>query len=300
MSKGDGQKIAVKFTENIISDINTNSQLMVETQDGIWTAIGTYGSTNIIDRAKDANLSTYWESRAANYVQVDLRQVSAFIHGIKVYCGASYRPTTYTISVSMDGITYNQVATGSVVAATGWQTFLIGAYTRANFVRIAFGYVTRLYLYELSLLVGDYIAGFKITGQQYKYVKGPLISKNYVIAAVEAHPTEARAVLITTTDLARFPTVEGNLTVEYDATKGTLAGLGGAVQSFTETFAPADLVPEPNPGIEDYVTVAPTAVIADFLEVVYAKAYNNETDDTITASPAAVTADLINIDIINP
>ena len=104
-------------------------------------------------------------------------------------------------------------------------------------------------------------------------------------------------ILITMDDIqGRFPTVEGNLTVEYDATKGNLTGQGGAVDSFITIFAPIDLAPEPNPGIVETITGAPSISI-DYLEVTYYKGYAAE---TITAAPAEITVAFLSTEVINP
>jgi hypothetical protein len=297
MSKGLGQKITIKFTEELTSVIDTSLQARVELQNPNYTAVGTY-SSNIIDRAFDGNTGTYWESRTVgNYIQIDLAQAARFVHGFKVYAGASYRPTNYTLSVSDDGTTYTTVKTDTIPQATGWHELLLDAPVKTRFVRVNFGYSSRLYLYEFILLIGDKIAGFTVKGQQYKYINGPLLDKEYVIENVSAHPTIDKAVLIEFNTFGRFPTVEGNLTVEYDATVGNLAGRGGFVESFVEVFTPTDLAPEPNPGIQETVTVAPATLEVDFIPVEYVNRYAEE---TITVAPATLEVELIHISIINP
>ena len=57
-------------------------------------------------------------------------------------------------------------------------------------------------------------------------------------------------------DYSRFPSVVGDITVEYDASLGNLAGSGGAVESFIETFTPTELVPIFNPNAPDHLTIA--------------------------------------------
>lgn len=98
-------------------------------------------------------------------------------------------------------------------------------------------------------------------------------------------------------EFSRFPTVEGNLTVEYDATVGNLAGRGGFVESFIETFTPTDLAPEPNPGIHETITVAPAELIINHIPISYHNRYGEE---TITVAPAELTVNLIYVGVINP
>jgi hypothetical protein len=141
-------------------------------------------------------------------------------------------------------------------------------------------------------------AAFLVQGKQYKYVNGPLIDKAYIVTKIEPHPTEPNAILLTVDNLSRFPTVEGELTITYDASKGNLAGAGGAVESFARTFTPTDLIPEPNPGIQENITAQPTITVV-INDIEYSKHYHTEPDH-ITAAPATVTVVITDVGIINP
>jgi hypothetical protein len=100
-------------------------------------------------------------------------------------------------------------------------------------------------------------------------------------------------------EFSRFPTVEGDLTVEYDASLGNLAGSGGAVESFIETFTPTGLVAEPNPGIHETITVAPAELTVDFIPIVYIDTFAEETD-LVTVAPAELTVELLHTSVVNP
>ncbi len=150
-------------------------------------------------------------------------------------------------------------------------------------------------------IVGDVssnIPAFKVEGKQYKYVNGPLINGDYQIESIVHHPTVANALLLTMNHLKRFSTVEGSLTVSYDASKGNLTGTAGAVESFIETFIPLDLVPEPNPNAEENISVAPFEIVAELKDIVYPKGYGEQ--GNISVAPFEVTATLINVEDINP
>lgn len=296
MSKGLGQKITIKFTEELTNVINTNAQARVEKQDLNILVNGTYSGSaaDLID----GNVSSLWQSRSTgNYIQIDLAQSARFVHGFKVYAGSSYRPSNYTLSVSEDGTTYTTIKTDTIPQATGWHELLLDAPVKARFVRINFGYTTRLYIYEFILLVGSKIAGFTVSGDEYKYINGPLLDKEYVIENVSEHSTIDKAVLIEFNTFGRFPTVEGNLTVEYDASIGNLAGRGGFVESFSEVFTPTDLAPEPNPGIQETITVAPAELVVNHIPISY---HNRYIEETITVAPAELTVNLIYVGVINP
>ncbi len=297
MSKSLGQKIAIKFTEPLT--ITNKPIIQYETQDGTWTANGTYGGS--ADTARDADTGTYWQSRStANYIQI-IRPGTKIV-GLKVYKGSSYRPSSYTLRTSDDGTTYTDVKTGGFAASTGWETAMFDAPIESDYLRINFGYSRRLYLYELVLIVEGYsnlqANDFLITGPEYKYINGELLNKRYEVETYGPHPTEPNAILLTFKTLSRFPTVEGDLTVEYDAANGLLAGHGGAVDSFIQTFAPEDLIPEPNPGIIETIIAAP-GVTYSYQEVEYASVYETELDH-IVGAPGEITLAYIHINDINP
>lgn len=103
-------------------------------------------------------------------------------------------------------------------------------------------------------------------------------------------------ILITMDWCGRFNNVEGDLTVKYDASKGNLAGVGGAVESFTEIFTPTDLVPEPNPGVAETITSLPNINTA-FTKVEY---NNRHASDCVVAKNPSIAVVFINVDDINP
>ena len=146
--------------------------------------------------------------------------------------------------------------------------------------------------------VSTSLSAFTVTGQEYKFIHGPLLNKTYTIQTVQKHPSLGdNYIQLIMNDLSRFPTVEGDLTVEYDATIGNLVGQGGGVESFTQTFTPEDLIPEPNPNQQETIEVAPVLLTVDLLPVEYV---NRFTEDTITIAPVELTVELIHISIINP
>jgi hypothetical protein len=67
-----------------------------------------------------------------------------------------------------------------------------------------------------------------------------------------------------------------------------LAGEGGAIESFTKVFIPTELIPEPNPGIQETITVVPYITL-DYLAIEYLKTYVKE---YLTTSPVTATTAL--------
>ncbi len=145
------------------------------------------------------------------------------------------------------------------------------------------------------------ISAFKVTGKEYQWVdgpdnNGPLIDKEYQVVAVVPHPTLGdNHIRIIFDDYSRFPSVVGDITVEYDTSLGNLAGSGGPVESFTEEFTPTGLVQKPNPGpAENFKMTAAAAV--DLLKVEYNNRYAVE-NFKITA---AATITLTFVGVVNP
>ena len=294
MSKGEGLKIGIKFTEDLIGDISPPITSF-ETQDGDWTANGTYSSF-AVDRAKDGDTSSYWQSRSSsNYIQIT--RPNTKLLGIKVYKGSSYRPRGYTVRTSEDGNNYTDIESGDIENVTGWEEIMFDEPVLSDYFRLNFGYSSRLYLYELVLIVEGYdnevVNDFVITGREYQYVKGSLIDKRYKVMDYERHPIEPNSILLTLDWWSRFNNVEGDITVKYHSGVGTLAGILGDVKNFEETFTPTDLVPEPNPGIQETITVAPSELTTSLKPITYTCGFAKE---TITVAPSELTVALREIE----
>jgi hypothetical protein len=140
-------------------------------------------------------------------------------------------------------------------------------------------------------------AGFTVSGEEYQYVNGPLISKEYEVSSVGKHPdySDDKHLLVTMHPQSRFNNVEGPLTIQYDQSQGSLRGRGGPVEGFTETFTPTDLEPKPNPGVAENIEVSAEANV-DFIKVTYRQAY---ADEQLIVS-ASATVDFIYVGVINP
>lgn len=299
MSKSKGQKITVQFTEDITSVVNTNAQARVEYKKGI-TVSGT--STGSLANLLDNNLTNTWgHYSVSNFIQTDMQNdisdIKRFLHGFKVHIGASSRPTSYTISISDNGSTYTPIKNDTIPQSAGWHEFILDTPVKTRYARVNFGYSGSFVINEFALLVGSKIGGFTVSGQEYKYVDGPILDKEYVIEDISNHPVLDKAILIEFNEFGRFPTVEGSLTVNYDATVGTLAGRGGNVESFNHIFTPDDIVPEPNPNEQETLTVAPAELVLNFIPIEYVSRYAEE---TLTVAPAELTVTLIYVGVVNP
>lgn len=139
-------------------------------------------------------------------------------------------------------------------------------------------------------------SAFKVTGQEYQYVGGPILNMDYEV--VKAYDYEGSVIqfLITVYPFGgRFNNVIGDLTVTYDDQIGTLAGLGGKVLSFTKTFTPTGLLAKPNPKIDEFLLGSIQSTLT-FTKVTYTK-HRPEEHLEITASCALT---LTETGVVNP
>lgn len=309
MSKGQGQKIAIKFSEALLGDVTGLTPIPVgykagnvDLAQGKTVAVGnaTYGAGA---SAVDGNNATYWGTYSTLpwWIVIDLTEVKKSAGFYILQSNASYRAKAYNIQGSNDNASWSNIDYGELVnIAEQIIEYPVSDYRYMKLNFTSYWSSSRAYIYTLKILeasaIGNEIA-FKLTGQQYKYINGPLLDMDYMIDKVEQHPTEPKTLLLTTYLNTRFPTVEGMLKLEYDASIGNLSGNGGAVESFIETFTPTDLAPEHNPGIEETITVAPTELEVNFIPIGYMGRF---TENTLTVAPAELEVNLIFIDEENP
>lgn len=303
MNKSAGQKIVLKFTEDLVGDIALPSYpsykfyrwyitsswssylylyeiemfyegVQIQNSSIINIEASDHYSSYVADRVFDGSISSYWYTRGSypQWIQIELDTPKA-IDEFRWYTRTtSYKPKDFIFQGSNDGVVWNDLYEGTSPQTNYWIDFS----------------------FEPS--VGEQRA-FSVTGEEFKYVKGPLIDKEYKVEKVERHPSVNKALLLTMKDFNRFPTAEGSLRIEYAASIGSLAGRGGPVESFNETFIPTDLVPEPNPHVEETLTVAPAELEVDFIPISYHSGYSEE---ALTVAPAELELNLIYVGVINP
>lgn len=300
MSKRIGRKIGIRFTEELINEFN-NNVVAYESQLGEWIATGSYSGSNI-QNARDKSTSTYWEARSANLIKVK-NSVEQELYGIKVYVGSSYRPTGLSMAIyDEEGGTLLHSYVATVEQATGWQTFLLPETFKTQYYEISFGYLSRLYLYELAFLIRKYEPvqnGFTISGLESVYQGGDLILKTYQIEKIEKHPefTDNKTILITLDRLSRFQNVKGPVNVNYDSNIGNLVGAGGAVESFSADFVPEDLEPLGNQAVAERLILTPN-INANLIKINYSSALTEQ--GTIIVMNGNITATMTYVGVINP
>lgn len=104
-------------------------------------------------------------------------------------------------------------------------------------------------------------------------------------------------ILLTMDWWGKFNNAEGELTVNYDAAKGSLTGAGGAVESFEVEFTPTDLVQTPNPHVVEYLKAYPYKINLDFKEI---DRQNRYAEEHLKAYPYEIVLDLKHVSEINP
>jgi hypothetical protein len=309
MSKGLGQKITVKFTEELsppglIPNFENNIALGKP-----YTTNGTLDNRGY--SATDGNTATenYIESSGTNiYIEVDLGEVIP-VSAIKVwhyYSDSRIYNATKT-EVSEDGINwvivFDSSVEGTYQETSSGKTHTLTEITNARYVRDWLSGSNKnagnhwVEIMAYGAVLGYESESWKVTGEEYQYVNGPLIPKEYKAISVEKHPdySDDKHLLVTMHPQERFNNVDGPLTVQYDQSQGSLRGRGGPVEGFTEVFTPTDLEPKPNPGIEENLEISTEANV-DFIKVTYRQAYAEE---QITVS-ASATVDFIYVGVINP
>ena len=308
-TKGQGGKIAIKFTQPLIGDVSGLTPTPVGYKMGttdlaqgktVMVGDASYGAGS---NAVDGNVSTYWGTYSTMpwWITIDLGSIQKTAGFYVLQSNSSYRGRAYTLYGSNDNSTWNSIISGELVNATE-QTIEYSAkdyrYIKLSITSYWSGSIMFIYTLKIfqAVSAGNEMA-FTVSGKQYQYVKGVLIDKQYKVISVESHPTEANSVLLTFDTYSRFCTVNGDITVNYDSSKGNLSGQGGAVASFIQTFTPTELLPEPNPGIQENISVAPSITML-FTPISYSYAY--DLTENITVNPATVIIDFTDISIVNP
>ena len=264
MSKGEGGKIAIKFDRDLTGDISgLATPVGWKVGDDIATgAVAiTAGSTRSSptydpDKALDRDNATSWQPSYRNltWLKIDMGEpVEAKGWGMRTPAADGY-PLSYRIEGSNDDSNWDVLLTVTL-ESVGYGADVLKEFTEVETYRYwqivvtarigNFPGLAEFYLYEKAP-AGNELA-FTVTGRPLG--PGLMPEREYPVDSVEPHPTlGADHILLTmdpinNPDGGRFCNVDGSLTVAYDSGIGTLAGAGGPVLSFEESFTPADLEP---------------------------------------------------------
>jgi len=353
MSKGDGEKITIKFdrkltnsidsfsapTQPLISGVTTStasgssSTIDVPTEakagdllllfftkddndpisivDG-WVRLysGTYGYKHtIVDKTiyngVDTQITLTHDSEATSSIMVCIPAgdevvisgqeantstpspptlTSGFVTGMETlwiaFAGCDYRNITgFPSNFTDNNIASNYYAgigiatLNSINPSESPSNFTISGTDGVSAGTLAISVKSKEDLFNASLK-----AGLIITGEEYEHINGPLIDKNYEIGSSSLHPSYPIGdhLLIEVAPFNRFRNVEGNLTVTYDASLGSLMGRGGLLENFEASFLPLDLIPKLNPHQSENIVAGITDINLTVTEVIYTDSFLEE------------------------
>ena len=325
---------SVKLFQNGIKYVDTTTSLNIPSKE---LRLGQHNSTleyanGVMCEVRISNIarSDAWikaddyNLRTNTLLAIDIEVASKTITGMELIQEPTKTVYFLNESINLSGalikLTYDDLSTeeiqptnvvgfdSSIEVASQEVTITVGDFSESFYVTIRHNYtigqiVTIKFTEPIISDVSGNENAFTVTGKEYKWVNGPdnngpLIDKNYQVVSVVKHPIlDDKYIRLILDDFSRFPSVEGDLTVEYNATIGNLAGISGAVESFEKTFIPIDLIPEPNVGLAETITIAPAELEVNFIPIGYVDRY---TKDTLTVAPAELEINLIYVGVVNP
>ena len=149
--------------------------------------------------------------------------------------------TTLSVSASTDGTNYSAVTNGNALLAAG--TVLNNA---TIYVKVEMATTDATVTPTLSNLA----IGLQSTADLNSIV-------------LEMQPLE------------RFESAAGAITVTYDGA-GALAGAGGAVEAFSKTFSPTELVPKPDQNDEEHIAITEVTASGTLTKIYYTNTKEDE------------------------
>jgi len=305
MSKSEGKKIAIKFSDRVMGDLTILPKLPFIVGKfiklfGYYSASSTYSSYSP-SNAFDGSTSSMWYTRTSGEQWIQVSTVRPIrLGGFRWYIGSSHRPKDFKVQGSNDGINWVDIYNSTNEETTGWKEYYWDygeAYLYHRWT-ITSRYSSYIYIYEIEAFVHDKKA-IRVIGQQRDYVGGELKEIDYAIKSIEHHPTEENTLLISLHDNYQeaFDEVEGSLTIEYKGQLGNLIGYGGALEDFSISFTPSELTPSPNPGIEERIMVS-YVTITDLIPITYNNIYS--LNERIKVINLTISTQLIYSSIENP
>lgn len=301
--KADGKYIGVEFSEEITTNIE--AVLGYSFKEGaqdctayVSSQYSSYGAANLID----GSYSTKWVLYpiVANSYALFTLSSARVCMAVRMYLYATWYPKSFVVYGSSNGTDF--VALGDTISvgtisANGYYDFTFANSDAYLYYKIVFlthnSAETDIGEIWLSYPAGNERA-FTVTGQVYNWVpNGELVSEEFKVAKVYAHPTVEKAVLLEIEDNDRFESAIGNLTIEYDKSLGNLAGYGGPVDSFSIALTPADLVWKGDQNDQEHVELTNVAITPNLIHVYYTGV---KEDEAIELSSISVSGTLTHID----
>jgi hypothetical protein len=317
MSKAEGRLIGIGFNLPVNQLLLTPTIVVDESYtcpSGTVTCSNQYSTAYSADKAFDDSTSTYWQTRTTlpQWNMIELPE-SKSVAGFRMYSGSSYRPNAVDLYGSKDGVNFDLITQTVNANSTGWKEHTFDVTDEYKYYKWVVGSTHtsgRVYIYELALLFTETVNrsgnenAFTVSSQEFLFTDGPnhngeLVNTQYSVKTVQTHPTEPNAIQLIMNDYIRNS--KGLVTVNYNQALGNLAGAGGAVASFIETFTPIDLEEGLSRtggayGMHEYVTANATATVS-FAKITKLSGY---VPSEYVAVSANATVQLIHISDINP
>lgn len=305
MSKSRGEKIAIKFTEELIGDISRSTTPIPYKYyrwliNSTWASSGRlylyeleffssgvkvpinkiismqgssrYSTSYDVNKLFDGSVpGTEWDANGSlpHWVKIELTEELA-IDKFRWHTGSSSnKPKVFILQGSHDGVNWEDIYEYESTNTNNW---------------IDFDIVSK----------GNAVA-FTVIGKERKHINGELIDGDYEVYKLEPHPSEENTIILIMNPIKRFNNVEEQLTVSYNSELGDLTGMGGKVDSFDVEFTPTDLIQKLNPYIPEHIEIKNNISI-DFIKVDYKKRF---TDENVKVS-SNVSVEFINVEEVNP
>lgn len=305
MSKSRGEKIAIKFTEELIGDISRSTTPIPYKYyrwliNSTWASSGRlylyeleffssgvkvpinkivsmqgssrYSTSYDVNKLFDGSVpGTEWDANGSlpHWVKIELTEELA-IDKFRWHTGSSSnKPKMFILQGSYDGINWEDIYENESTNTNNW--------------------------IEFDVVGKGNEEAFTVTGRERKHVNGELIDGDYKVYKVEPHPFEKNTIILIMNPIKRFNNVEEQLTISYNSELGNLTGMGGKVDSFYVEFTPTDLIQKLNPYILEHIEIKNNMSI-NFIKIDYRKRF---VDEKITCKPN-IAVNFINVEEINP
>ena len=277
MAVEEGRHIAIRFSEKLTGDVTGVTPFPagykrqpIDLTNATATALNQYSNSYQPAYAIDGNTGNCWRGTTqVNWLAVQLPEAKA-VTGLRLLLG-SYYINTFIFSGSHDGVTWEQIG-GTYTAANTttqqWYEFEFGngtAYSHYRIDTISTYSSSRVYVYELELMESVPVGNeskFTVTVPVYDRVPdGTIYNMVVPVESVSQDDSLGDKVLILNFPAGNMESIRnaaGPITVAYEP--GSLAGIGGPVEAFVQTFAPTGLQPKNNPNGVEHVELSVQAV----------------------------------------
>lgn len=287
-----------------------------------------YSITYAASKAVDGSTSSFWRTNSPTgaYIILELSD-AAPVSNLQWYVGnTTYRASSFTVSGSNDGETFDDLFTGSCAATKGWQTFSWENDIAYKYIKVTCntGNSSRLYTYELTFGTtektyytrpyGKYLVAvfdgpvsdpvesdvshFSVTAPM--AVMGEdghltLVPTTRTVVSVAPHPDVENALLITLDTTERLDECWKPVVLGYDGS-GSLTGYGRPVEAFEIEFDPQDIAYKGDQNAEEHIEIRSITASGTLIRIYYSD--YQSADEHIEITRITATGTLIHVDDI--